>query len=43
MSIGGGARYYVKDRWGFKPELMVFAGEDSFVRLGVGMFYQFGQ
>jgi hypothetical protein len=43
ISFGGGARYYVKDKWGFKPELMFFAGDDSFVRLGVGMFYQFGQ
>jgi glutamine amidotransferase-like uncharacterized protein len=43
VSFGGGARYYVKDRWGFKPELMIFAGDDSFFRLGVGLFYQFGQ
>ena len=43
VSFGGGARYYVKDRWGFKPEVMIFAGKDSFVRVGVGMFYQFGQ
>lgn len=41
VSLGGGARYYVKDSWGFKPELMIFAGEDSFFRFAVGMFYQF--
>ena len=43
VSFGGGARYYIKDRWGFKPEFMVFAGDDTFFRLGIGMFYQFGQ
>jgi opacity protein-like surface antigen len=42
-AFGGGARYYVSDRWGFKPELMFFAGEDSFVRFGAGLFYQFGR
>jgi opacity protein-like surface antigen len=41
VSFGGGARYYVKDRWGFKPEFMVFGGEDTFFRFGIGMFYQF--
>ena len=43
VSFGGGARYYVKDRWGFKPEFMIFAGDDTFFRMGVGLFYQFGQ
>jgi hypothetical protein len=43
VSFGGGARYYVKDRWGFKPEFMVFAGEDTFFRFGAGIFYQFGR
>jgi hypothetical protein len=42
-SFGGGARYYVNDRWGFKPEIMIFAGEDTFVRFGGGIFYQFGR
>ena len=41
VNFGGGARYYVRDSWGFKPELMIFAGEDSFFRFSVGMFYQF--
>jgi len=40
-SFGGGARYYVNESWGFKPELMIFAGSDSFVRFSVGVFYQF--
>jgi hypothetical protein len=39
-SFTGGARYYVRDRWGFKPEFTIFAGSDSFVRFGVGVFYQ---
>jgi len=43
VSLGGGARYYVNDRWGFKPEIMVFVGDDSFVRFGGGIFYQFGR
>jgi len=43
VSFGGGARYYVKDRWGFKPEFMVFAGDDTFFRFGAGIFYQFGR
>jgi len=41
--IGGGARYHVNDRWGFKPELMIFAGHQTFVRAGAGIFYQFGR
>lgn len=43
MNFGGGARYYVKDKWGFKPEFMVFAGTDTFFRFAVGVFYQFGR
>jgi hypothetical protein len=43
VSLSGGARYYVKDRWGFKPELTLFAGTDSFWRFAVGMFYRFGR
>lgn len=43
LSLGGGARYYVSERWGFKPELMFFLGDESFVRFGAGIFYQFGR
>jgi hypothetical protein len=44
VNFGGGARYYMKNnRWGFKPELMIFAGPSTFVRLGAGIFYQFGK
>jgi hypothetical protein len=43
LSLGGGFRYYSSDRWGFKPELMVFIGSNSFVRIGGGVFYQFGK
>jgi hypothetical protein len=42
-SLGGGARYYVTSRWGFKPEMMIFVGDDTFVRLAGGIFYQFGR
>ena len=43
VALTGGARYYVKDRWGFKPEFTIFAGDDFFFRFGVGLFYQFGK
>src|SRR5262245_57083803 len=32
FNMGGGLRYYVKDRWGFRPEFMVFAGTNTYVR-----------
>lgn len=43
VALTGGARYYVKDRWGFKPEFTIFAGDNSFFRFGAGLFYQFGK
>jgi opacity protein-like surface antigen len=43
MGLTGGARYYVNDKWGFKPELTWFVGTNKFVRFGGGIFYQFGQ
>jgi len=44
FSLGGGVRYYAREEgWGFKPELMLFAGPNTYVRLGVGIFYQFGR
>jgi hypothetical protein len=43
LSFGGGWRYYVNNRWGFKPEMMIFAGDDTFVRIAGGIFYQFGR
>jgi len=43
FNVGGGARYHVNDRWGFKPELMLFAGHQTFVRASAGIFYQFGK
>lgn len=42
-SFVGGARYYVKDNWGLKPEFTIFAGSDTFFRFAVGVFYQFGR
>ena len=41
VSIGGGARYHIKDNWGFKPEFTIFAGDNTFFRFGAGVFYQF--
>jgi hypothetical protein len=43
FNVGGGVRYYAKERWGFKPELMIFAGPNTYVRFGGGIFYQFGE
>jgi hypothetical protein len=44
FSLGGGVRYYLgEEGWGFKPELTLFAGPNTYIRLGVGIFYQFGR
>ena len=43
FNFGGGFRYYVKERWGFKPEFMIFAGSNTYVRFSGGIFYQFGE
>lgn len=43
FNFGGGLRYYISDKWGIRPELKVFAGDDTFVRLAIGIFYQFGK
>jgi hypothetical protein len=43
FNAGGGLRYYVKERWGFRPEIMVFAGSNTYVRFAGGLFYQFGE
>ena len=43
FNIGGGFRYYVNGRWGFRPELMIFAGSNTYVRVAGGVFYKFGE
>jgi opacity protein-like surface antigen len=43
FNVGGGLRYFVTDRWGWKPEMMIFAGSDTYVRIGGGIFYHFGR
>ena len=43
FNFGGGLRYYVNNRWGFKPEFQFFAGSNTFVRFTGGIFYQFGE
>ena len=43
FNVGGGLRYFVNGRWGFRPELMVFAGPNTYVRVAGGIFYRFGE
>jgi hypothetical protein len=43
FNIGGGLRYFVNEHWGFRPELMVFAGPNAYVRIAGGIFYRFGE
>lgn len=43
VNVGGGLRYYLSEHWGLRPELKLFAGQETFVRLAVGVFYQFGE
>jgi len=43
FNAGGGLRYYVNERWGFRPEFMVFAGSNTYVRFAGGVFYKFGE
>lgn len=43
LNFGGGLRYYLGQGWGLRPEFKIFAGEDTFVRIAVGLFYQFGR
>ena len=42
FNVGGGVRYFVNERWGFRPELMLFAGSNTYVRFGGGIFYYLG-
>jgi len=43
VKFGGGGRYFVGDRWGVKPELMIYAGNNTFARISGGIFYMFGK
>jgi Outer membrane protein beta-barrel domain len=43
FNLGGGVRYPVNERWGFRPELMIFAGSNTYVRMGGGIFYNLGR
>ncbi len=43
FNVGGGFRYYVRERWGFRPEFMIFAGPNTYVRFGAGIFYKLGE
>jgi len=42
-NLGGGVRYYVTEQWGVRPEFTIFAGSNTFVRIGAGVFYEFGK
>jgi hypothetical protein len=42
-NLGGGVRYYVTEQWGIRPEFTIFAGPNTFVRIGAGFFYEFGK
>jgi hypothetical protein len=39
-SLGAGLRWYVGERWGFRPEIKVYVPDRTFARLGVCVFYQ---
>lgn len=41
VNIGAGLRYYLTESWGLRPEFKVYASKDKFVRLSIGVFYQF--
>jgi opacity protein-like surface antigen len=41
LSLGGGARYYISDHFGFKPDLTLFLGHRTFVNASGGIFFQF--
>jgi hypothetical protein len=43
FNVGGGLRYFVNGRLGFRPEVMVFAGPNTYVRVAGGIFYRFGE
>jgi opacity protein-like surface antigen len=39
--IGGGLRYFVRDKWGLRPEWKYYASDRNFSKLSIGVFYQF--
>jgi len=43
LSLSGGARYYMSERFGFQPDLTLFLGHRTFARLSGGVFFQFGK
>lgn len=38
FATGGGARYYMSDSWGFRPEVRVCISARTYVRLSIGVF-----
>jgi opacity protein-like surface antigen len=43
LTFGGGLRYQAGNNWGIQPELRFFVAGSSYTRLGVGVYYQFGE
>ena len=41
VNLSGGARYYITDQFGVRPEIKGFLGDYSFMRASVGVFWQF--
>ena len=41
FGVGGGLRYYAGERWGIRPEVKIFASDETYVRVAIGVFYQF--
>ena len=40
FNFGGGLRYQLSERWGIRPELKIFAGSGTSVRLVLGFFHR---
>lgn len=41
VNLSGGARYYITEHLGVRPEIKGFLGDYTFTRLSVGVFWQF--
>ena len=40
-NLSGGVRYYITNHVGVRPEVKGYLGNKNFIRLAVGLFYQF--
>ena len=39
FQTGGGLRYYIREKWGIRPELKVVVSKQTYTRFSVGIFY----